>query len=275
MRRAAATAAFVVLMLMALSLCHAQESELLLAGQAVLQQSDEPEAKKDMSADKTGTNPINFQDTFIVWNEYSDLGHDLYTNQTVFEYAAPLQQNTMTVRVRIPMVTSNISGDTEFGLGDISLRGLKTVELNQKGMYAWVAGLEAWFNTASDVSLGAGKTSLGPLAIFVKFLPKQKMIIAPSYQQKFSIGGSESRADINMGMIDLYIVKMLEGGKRWVMIDPQFLIDFENDAAFGGLFKVTYGMYMGEGKSIYLKPGIGFGEQPVDFSLETGFKVVF
>ena len=122
-------------------------------GQATLREATEPGGAADTKADKTGANPINFQDTFILSNEYIDLG-DAYTNSTYFEYRMPLQENTLQWRTQIPMTASDLSGDTKFGLGDISTRFLKTVKLTPKD--AWILGLEAWFDTASDPSLGTG-----------------------------------------------------------------------------------------------------------------------
>ncbi|MGE5532137.1 MAG: hypothetical protein ACM3VW_08490 [Bacteroidota bacterium] len=106
------------------------------------------------------------------------------------------------------------------------------------------------------------------------FLPN-RTIFEPTYQQKFSIAGDDDRADVSMGLIDLYYVKRLGNGKQWLVIDPQFIVDHENYNDFGGILKVKYGVMMGPGTSIYVRPGVGFGEQAVDWTLELGYQVVW
>ncbi|MCE5241468.1 hypothetical protein LLH23_23635 [bacterium] len=262
--------------LLALSIASAQGIDFLTAagqsgaGQGGAAAGNAAAARK---ADKTGTNPANFQDTFVLWNEYVELDGGSYTNQTVFEYKVPLQNSTMQARLRIPMVTSDLSGDTEFGIGDISARIVKTFEVTRE--YALVGGLESWWNTAREASLGRGKTSLGPLLVYARFYPRQHLIFAPAYQQRFSIAGDDSRPDISEGLLDLYLVKTLGRGERWLLLDPQFTIDYENDGELGGLVKLTYGTMVSPGHSFYLRPGIGFGETSVDWSLEAAYQIIW
>lgn len=224
-------------------------------------------------ADKTGTNPANFQNTFVFWNEYAELEGDHYTNQTVFEYKVPLQENSMQWRIRIPLVTSDLSGDTEFGIGDLSTRVMKRLKMTRD--YAWLVGLESWWDTAREASLGSGKSSLGPTVIHARFYPQKRLVFAPAYQQKFSVGGDDSRPDINQGLLDLYLVKTLGHGERWLLLDPQVIIDYENDTDLAAMVKLTYGTMLSPGHSFYIRPGVGLGETSVEWSLETAFQIIW
>jgi hypothetical protein len=223
--------------------------------------------------DKTGTNPVNFQNTMVLWNEYRDLPGDHYFNQAVFEYRQPLQDRGAELRLRVPMVASDLSGDTEFGIGDIALRYLRSLKLTRK--YAWAAGLETFFDTAGDDALGTGKYQLAPVVYYVMFLGPGRLI-APGYQHNFSIGGDDDRADINSGALDLYCLQMAKGGKSWVMLDPGLIINYEDDNSVSGYLKVVLGASIGGGASTYLKPAIGIGgDRSMDWSLEFGFKRIW
>lgn len=260
-----------------LSVCGAQDSNLpAAAGQgqtgAAGRVGTPADAAAALKADKTGTNPANFQNQFVFWNEYVDLGGGLHTNQTVFDYRVPFQDQSVQLRIRIPMVSSDATGETEFGIGDISTRVVKRLKLTRK--YALMAGLESWWNTAAEASLGTGKITVAPVMAYVMFYPKSRRIFAPAYQHRLSIGGDDGRADINQGSLDLYLVQMLDHGTRWVVLDPQLIVNYENGDV-GALVKLTYGTMAGPGTSIYLRPGVGLGEQPVDWSLEAGYQMIW
>lgn len=63
------------------------------------------------------------------------------------------------------------------------------------GSFSWGVGPSATFPTASDNRLGGGKWSLGPSAVFV-WQPK-KWTVDVIFRQLWSVGGNQSRPDVN------------------------------------------------------------------------------
>jgi hypothetical protein len=167
-------------------------------------------------SDKSGTNPINFQRDVRIYNEYLWLNTDGDGNQnlTTLEYRTPFAQGKWQFRTRIPYnsVTADVNDDgmddiDDSGLGDINFR-LMTVPV-LKGANGFAVGLEAFLDTASEDSLGAGTTSLAPVVFWGHFFaggfgPWQKGgLFAPGLQYKFSVDEDEGRDKTEQGIIDI------------------------------------------------------------------------
>ena len=253
--------------------------------------------------DNTGTNPVNFtyDARFIVeMAEFEEGGGSLLTN--TFEFRWPLGRdvanlqgskagspfydmgNKLSMRVRAryqnlsvddptvtPFGTSQVSG-----IGDFDARLLGTAYASKKLIVA--AGLEAFFDTASNDALGSGKTSLGP-QVFMVFpgILGGRSLFAPGYQYVFDIAGDDANPDISRSQIDLYFVWQLASGKNWLILDPQAVIDHEADKELG-TFEVEWGFMIAPsvGASGYVRPGIGIGaDKPYSWNFEVGLKFVW
>ena len=231
--------------------------------------------------DKSGTNPILFTNDFRVYFELQSLNASDSGSQTLtFEYRRPLHENLqLRVRMRGVSRSLDVSGDgsseTTTGVGDFDLR-LLTVPYAKNG-WAIAAGLESFWNTATNDVLGEGQWSLGPQVFGVKFAPfgLPGTLIAPAYQHVFSLAGEDGRSDINRSQLDIFILWLSKDKKYWVLVDPQAVIDHENDLAFG-LIEAEVGQIMFGGVSSYMRPGVGVGkDRPLDWNVEVGFKVVW
>ena len=147
---------------------------------------------------------------------------------------------------------------------------------------AIAVGLEIFFDTASDDALGSGATSLGPQVFAVFFKPFGGMfdLISPAYQHKFSVDEDDGRSKVHQGLIDLFFLKTSKDKQRWALIDPQGVLDYENDTEFM-LVDVEVGTmldkYLGtKGHSVYLRPSVGIGtDRPYDGSVEMGHKMIW
>jgi hypothetical protein len=230
-------------------------------------------------ADKSGTNPINFTNDMRLYHEYQNLNVDGEAHITTLEGRTPVMDGKVQVRVRIPFksVNSNVGplSIDESGLGDINAR-LLTVPYLKKG-FAIAVGLEAFFPTASDDALGEGKLSLGPQIFAVKFAPLgiRGSLVAPAVQQIFSVAGEGDRSDVSRTQFDIFFLKQSSDKRWWVLLDPQYVIDWENDTEFG-LIEAEAGHVFESGVSLYLRPGVGFGgDKPVDYNIEFGIKYIF
>ncbi len=65
-----------------------------------------------------------------------------------------------------------------------------------------------------------------------------------------------------------------------MLLDPQFILDYEEDVEFGLLdaeFGTMLDRFIGkQGHSVYVRPSIGFGrDRLTDASIEVGYKIVW
>lgn len=167
-------------------------------------------------------------------------------------------------------------------MGDTDIRFLTVPYLDMSKKMAIAFGMEFFFDTASEDSLGLGATSLGPQVFAVFFKPFGGMfdLFAPAYQHKFSVDEDEGRGEVHQGLIDIFFLKTSADKQRWALLDPQIILDYENDTEFM-LIDVEVGTmldkYFGtKGHSAYLRPSIGIGgDRPTEGSIEVGYKVIW
>ena len=247
------------------------------------------DVQKKFKKDKTGTNPMNFTFDARLYNEYRWLNttEDGYQNLTTFEFRAPFAGGKWQFRgkargVILKTDTNNdgIDNVDESGFGDIDLRFMTIPYMNLKKRSAVALGVEFFLDTASEDVLGDGATIIAPLIFYGYFNPfGPGSIIVPGYQHKFGIDEDEGR-EVHEGLIDVFMVKTWSGNQYWGFIDPQILLDYENDVEFM-LLEIQGGMmldkYFGtKGHSAYIMPSFGIGaDRPYDFSLEVGYKIIW
>ena len=264
---------------------------LCLAAPGVIAQEEVTTAEdveQKFKKDKTGTNPMNFTFDARLYNEYRWLNTagDGYQNLTTFEFRAPFASGKWQFRGKARGVilkvdpTSSTLGVDESGFGDIDLRFMTIPYMNLKKRSAVALGVEFFLDTASEDALGAGATIVAPLLFYAYFNPfGPGSIIVPGYQHKFGIDEDDGR-EVNEGLIDIFMVKTWGGNQFWGFIDPQILLDYENDIEFM-LLEIQAGMmtdkYFGtKGHSAYIMPSFGVGaDRPYDFSLEVGYKIIW
>jgi hypothetical protein len=246
------------------------------------------DAQAAMKADKTGTNPINFQNELRIYNEFSWLNTagDGEQNVTTLEGRTPLLDGKLQLRARArySYIKADVNDDgkddlDESGFGDVDFRLLAVPVLNMKKKQAFATGLEVFLDTAEEDALGSGTTSLGPQVFYVKFLPRG--LFAPGLQYKFSVDEDEGRSDTDQFLIDLNLLIMSKDKLSWFFTDPQIVIDNENDQEFV-IVDLEFGAMMQkwfpdlQGQSAYIRPSFGVGsDRPSDGSVEVGYKFVF
>jgi hypothetical protein len=257
-------------------------------------------ADQPSKQDNSGTNPVNFTYDFRLITEMASLpdgNNSLITN--TFELRWPLGRDVAylggsatkspyhglgtkvgaRVRLRYADLNLDTAGPASFGvsgIGDFDARLLFLPYVSPGFILA--AGLEAFFNTATNAALGSGKTSLGPqiFGVFPGLLGKTSLF-APAYQYVFDIAGPSDRADISRSQIDLYFVWALAAGRNWLIVDPQIVFDHENDKT-PVLAEIEWGFMIApsSGVSGYLRPGAGIGaDRPYDWNVEAGLKLIW
>lgn len=232
--------------------------------------------------DSSGTNPINFTYDFRIYSEFQefnakgDNGGGLLT----FEYRIPVGEKWQ-LRGRFRGTTKSFdpegdgTSETTTGVGDFDLR-LLTVPYASKKL-AVAAGLELFLDTASSDVLGEGKTSLGPQAFLVWFAPGgvKGTLFAPAVQYVFDVAGADNRADVDRFQFNFFYLWLSDSKKHWALLDPQLVIDNENDKEFGQI-EIEVGQMMFGATSSYIRPGIGVGsDRPLNWNIELGFKVIW
>jgi len=234
------------------------------------------------SADKTGTNPINFQREIRAYNEYLWLNTagDGSQNLTTAEFKTPFLDGKWQWRIRSRYNAVNDDGIDdidESGVGDTDMRFLTVPYVDMPNKQAFAVGLELFLDTASEDALGSGTTSLGPQVFYVKFLPTG--LFAPGLQYKFSVDEDSGRSDTDQFLIDLNYLRMSKDKLSWFFTDPQIVIDNENNVEFS-IVDLEFGSMMSrwtdlKGHSVYIRPSFGVGkDRPVDGSVELGYKIV-
>jgi hypothetical protein len=269
------------------------------------EKADAPQEKADApqkDKDKTGTNPVNFTYDFRFYTEMQRLSFDGGSQiRHTMELRVPLGRdianltgkgegslfynmgNMFSLRMRanyssLSLNTDGLSSPTTeiSGIGDFDARLLGIAYASNKFILA--PGLEAFFDTAGNDALGSGKTALGPV-VFAVFpgLVGRGSLFAPGYQYVFDIAGNDDRGKISRSQIDLYFVWILAKGKNWLLVDPQIILDHENNREFATI-DVEWGFMIvpKSGISGYIRPGWGLGkDRPFDWNFEFALKFVW
>jgi hypothetical protein len=224
-----------------------------------------------------GTDPTKLSRNAQIRFESLDLG-DGFTNNILFlRFTQPLgSSQKSSLEFKLPVVSNNIAGDADYGIGDVILKFSHLPVLTQK--YAILLTLEASFDTADKAEHGLGSNVLRPGITYARFLPGGSLF-APTVQHAFSVGDvDQGRIKVNNTVIDLYYVPKLKNPRNYMTIDPAVLYDWEREKLSASL-AVTFGRVIPTAlpgtSSVFIKPSIGIGnERAYNWGLEVGFKVV-
>lgn len=264
---------------------------LLMTGLAAPDVRAQDDAKQAMKGDKTGTNPINFTHDMRVYNEFLWLNTrgDGEQNITTFEYRTPIADGKwqFRTRARVASIEADLNDDgiddlDDSGFGDFDFRFLTVPILDMEKKFALAVGFETFLPTATEDSLGSGALSIGPQVFAVFFAPFgiKGTLVAPAYQHKVSLDEDDGRSDVHQGLIDIFLLWISSGKQYWVLVDPQIILDYEEEKEFM-IIDFEAGTMLDryldtKGHSAYLRPSIGVGDdRPSDGSIEVGYKVIW
>ena len=249
-----------------------------------------PVLAQEKKEDKSGTNPIKFTHDIRIYNEYTWLNTpgDSEQNVTTLEYRQPIAGGKWQFRTRIRHTSIeldlNDDGIDEFdesGLGEVDFRLLTVPYFDKSKGQAFAYGIETFLPTAED-GLGSERLSFGPQVFYAKFNPfgLKGLAVFPGYQQKFSVYEDNGVDSLHQGLIDLYVLWISGNKQYWALLDPQIIIDYEEDELYS-VTDLEIGMMVdkyidSKGHSVYLRPSIGIGgDRPTDGSIEVGYKIVW
>ena len=248
--------------------------------------------------DKTGTNPLVLRYTIQPQDEYYLVDDEFNHNVLKLKVAVPFGGSRANINFTVPITTTDgfaplpggsdgpitsppprlgaAPGGTDTGLGDIAVKTSYIPYFNAKRKVGLLAAVELGFTTATQTAMGTGRNTFMP-SLTAVFFPARNTIFAPVYKQTNSYSGDRTRGDLNQGAIDLYLVRMFNGGKTYLNLDPQLIFDYENHT-FSFLLETTVGVSLSKEKGLTLTvtPGVPIsGTKPYDFLFKAGIKKVF
>ncbi|MCP4183589.1 MAG: hypothetical protein GY761_09765, partial [Hyphomicrobiales bacterium] len=94
-----------------------------------------------------------------------------------------------------------------------------------------------------------------------------------AYQHVFSVDGN----DMHQGRLDVfYLYQFKDKFITWLMINPQGVIDYDNDNNASWNVDLEAGKMITGNQSLYFRPGAGIGGHRLfDWDLEIGWKIVW
>jgi hypothetical protein len=239
---------------------------LAFAGPAVAQST----------APDNGTDPTKLSTSAAVQYEHFDLRQNGSSGTLKLSYTVPLgAKRDYSLRLRVPVVRNTVLGNGGYGLGDVQLQLSHVFGVTREG--GMVVQGDIAFDSAKRPELGAGKTVLKGTFIYARFLP-DGAIVAPALVHSSSIGGSNSRARVNVSTFDLYYVPKLADPKLFMTVDPALTRDWESKSQFASLavtFGSSIGPAFGGNSQVFVKPTLfAGGDRPAKWGLELGYKVI-
>ena len=176
------------------------------------------------------------------------------------------------VGIEIPFSRWVSADDSIKGLGDVSLSA-QAVQTGNKIDFGFK--METMLPTATDSVLGTGKWQISP-SVFAVYPVNKSFFAAVGYKHYYSLVGENNRADINYGRVRLLLTYM-DPDLWWLTLDPQYYIDYENNAKAELFLESELGVMINQGASLYVKPGFHLGGnwQSKDWCLSIGFKILY
>lgn len=183
------------------------------------------------------------------------------------------------LRVEAPVVTSgpDLAGQSnQAGFGDLLFRG--SYRAIRGTGYAAVVGAEVIFDTASEASLGYGKDVLAPLAYASIEIPRFRSVLFPFIQHYFTVGGDDSRPDVNYTSVKAAVLNRWQG-RYYSVVEPQLVVDHERSDRVGMTLEAEGGRFLTRQMTVWARPGLGlFGDdlpQVYNWNLKVGVRYTF
>lgn len=223
-----------------------------------------------------GTNPADTAQTFVLRNEYLELGNGTVLNTTIARFNFPMFGGRAKLGFEVPFNSIDPRVPTVGplgGLGDIKAGVSGALWASEGKKLTIVGGVDFWAPTADNVLLtsrpntntitfqdiGTGKFRVAPFVAGVYAFDKT-FFFAPVYQHEFSIAGDETRANIHRGVVKLFMSKAFASGV-YVLPEAQILIDYQNGNDLDVFLAPEVG-FSKKGTTVYVKPGFGINPDP-------------
>ena len=223
-----------------------------------------------------GTDPTRLSRSAGASLDHLNLGGGLTQNTLEWFYSSPITADGRTaLRLGVPLIQNDIAGHGAYSLSDIGLKISNVVKITPR--YGIVVAAEVTFDTANQTEGGTGKNVFKATLAYVNFLP-HGIIFAPTLNQSISVWGQRDRADVNMTILDFYLVPKLADPRFFVTFDPALNGNWELGTHYLS-FAVTVGRALGRAfggnSQIYLRSSTyAGGERVANWGIEVGYRVL-
>lgn len=223
--------------------------------------------------DRTGTNPTILLDTVQLTNGVAARDDDR-TLDIVTSGTYTMDERRMALTFTAPVRAVEFGGETEIGLGDVSLAYAWLADLDEdQGV---VFGTRLTFDTASESVLGDGQLLVAPSVTWTNFLT-DRSLVAARFEQEYGDGRGDEDTR-NRSHLGVRYVRAAEGHTAWWAVDPNLVVDFEDEAATWGELAVERGWLLGDVRggafSAFLRPTLGLGgRRELDWGLLLGLRL--
>jgi len=224
---------------------------MVTAAPALSQSKDTEAASGGISE---SLNPKKAKPRFFLRNEFRERKDDTQINITEALYDLPLTDN-LVLRTQVPYVINNPpNAGSVNGLGDIT--NVLAYSYYRGEGKSYFAALEARWDTATEPQTGVGKTLLAPTWFATINVPKYNTILFPLVQTYFTVGGDDTRPDINYTALKGRFLTKLEN-RYYVFTEPVIYIDHEDSNDSTGVLELELGRFVNKQTMLYARPGVG------------------
>lgn len=158
------------------------------------------------------------------------------------------------LRFELPAVRTDIGSHATGGLGDAY--GQFLLVPYGSGRFALVMGSGFLLPTATDELVGGGKWVLAPVVAPLWRLTRGLAYI--KLQNFTSIGGDDSRPDVNYLLVTPTFIKIV-GGAWWVLADTETKTNWKADGRTGVKSGLQVGRRIATGVGLWVKPEVWWG----------------
>jgi hypothetical protein len=232
---------------------------------------------------KTGADPTDFITRYEPSYEHKELDNGSTLDLLVLRADLALRRD-LSLRVDFPLISFDPSStlersgfDSETGFGDVITQLIYKPYSGEQA--AAIFGLRIDWGTASEDEIGQGGNTYAPLAA-VAWYPRKTLILAPVIQwflgsdlENDPLPGERDRNALSYRQIVLW--QPMKPYMSWLMLDPEMVVDFENNDDVTLDVGVEYGKMLSRTIAVFVKPTFGTGDSNNDWAIKIGFRHMF
>ncbi len=231
-----------------------------------------------MQDSRTALDPLRLTREMRLSNRYLGIIDGCYRNTLEGELRMPAGDAWL-FRVVAPFVMTDQFGDHTTS-GDLRIGLDKVLARDERG--GWLLGVDAVFDTSSEIPGGRGKHSVEPHVMWALYRG-ERTVIAPFYRHTLSLAGESWRPDINEATLGLLIGWTSADGKLWSVVAPEAVLDLEGKTQFFSV-SLELGCEAADNSRLYIKPMAGVSSEdyatigvdyPYDWGVEIGWRLTF
>ncbi|NIO06377.1 MAG: hypothetical protein GTN74_17755 [Proteobacteria bacterium] len=232
---------------------------------------------------KTGADPTDFITRYEPSYEHKELDNDGALDLFVLRTDLALRRD-LSLRVDFPLIhfdpgsdLDRLGFDSETGFGDMITQLIYKPYSGDQ--LAAIIGLRIDWDTATEDEVGQGGTTFAPLGA-VAWYPRGQWIIAPVLQwflgsdlDNDPLPGDRDRNELSYRQLVLW--QPMHKYVSWILLDPELIIDFEDDNDTDLVVGIEYGKLITNTIALFVKPSFGLGNSDTDWAIKIGFRHMF